>query len=68
MESAFPLNIRLVVILAVIDKGLVKLWVGGRRAYKLARGGVAYKQQFSSLQYTIFIRISAQPRISAHLE
>ena len=44
MESAFPLNIRLVVILAVIDKGLVKLGGWGGRAYKLVRGGVAYKQ------------------------
>ena len=43
MESAFPLHIHLVVIVAVIDRGLVN-WGGGGRAYKLVRGGVAYKQ------------------------
>ena len=44
LQSAFPVNIRLVVILAVIDRGLVNLGGGGERAYKLVRGGVAYKQ------------------------
>jgi len=57
LQSAFPLNIHLVLILEVIDRGLVKLGGlgggGGGRAYKLVRGGVAYKQQFSSLQYTL---------------